>query len=183
MATDMNRPWSAELPELPDARAALAVLAQLLDVLTYRNVNRDDVRDAYAAAIAAAADPLAPRDLRDQRQRDDETIRRLQGRLERDADQAADGAEPVDHSHDPEDQADLERARVDLGGRRGGFWRPTGGRHDDATSPNPWDWPDGPERRLALGHQQEADAPGYCTCGQLTTACPVDPRPWVNPYR
>lgn len=63
------------------------------------------------------------------------------------------------------------------------YTRPTGGRYDDATSPNPWDWPDGQKRRLALGHQDEPNVPGYCTCGELAHRCPVRPREWASSVR
>ncbi len=42
-----------------------------------------------------------------------------------------------------------------------------------------WAAPDGPKRRLALGHQDEPEVPGYCTCGALTTRCRARPRRWA----
>jgi hypothetical protein len=48
----MIAPWFADLPELDD-RSRELVLRLLLDTLAYRDVTRDDVRDAYAAAVTA----------------------------------------------------------------------------------------------------------------------------------
>jgi hypothetical protein len=45
----MTSPWHADLPAIPD-EWKLAVLTQLLDVLVYRDVTRDDVREAYEVA-------------------------------------------------------------------------------------------------------------------------------------
>lgn len=65
-----------------------------------------------------------------------------------------------------------------------GYWRPMDpdNDRDDPTSPDPMDWPDGPDRRLALGHVDEPNVPGYCTCGVLAKACPVKPRRWLSPF-
>jgi hypothetical protein len=41
--------WFADLPELDD-RGRELVLRLLLDTLVYRDVTRDDVREAYATA-------------------------------------------------------------------------------------------------------------------------------------
>lgn len=61
------------------------------------------------------------------------------------------------------------------------YWRPVIGRDtSNAASDDPMDWPDSPERRLALGHRDERTVPGYCTCGELTKNCPVNPREWVR---
>jgi hypothetical protein len=48
----MIESWFADLPSLNDAGRQL-VLRLLLDTLAYRDVTRDDVRDAYAAAVTA----------------------------------------------------------------------------------------------------------------------------------
>jgi hypothetical protein len=49
----MIEPWWADLPvtELDD-RGREFVLAQILDMLVYRNVDRDDLREAIATAAA-----------------------------------------------------------------------------------------------------------------------------------
>jgi hypothetical protein len=39
---------------------------------------------------------------------------------------------------------------------------------------------DSPARRLALGHINEPDVPGYCTCGDITTRCTTNPRTWLT---
>jgi hypothetical protein len=65
------------------------------------------------------------------------------------------------------------------------YWRSLDPDTDPAnpTSADPMDWPDGPQRRLALGHQDERDVPGYCTCGELVGKCPVRPRTWRSAFR
>jgi hypothetical protein len=45
----MTSAWFADLPELDD-RSRQLVLRLLLDVLVYRDVTRDDMREAYAEA-------------------------------------------------------------------------------------------------------------------------------------
>jgi hypothetical protein len=49
----MIEPWFADLPELDD-RGRRWVLESVLDVLTYRDLTRDDIRDAYATAAEIA---------------------------------------------------------------------------------------------------------------------------------
>lgn len=49
MTVDRPNPWHADLPELDDDGRRV-VLGSLLDTLTYRNVTRDDVREAYRMA-------------------------------------------------------------------------------------------------------------------------------------
>lgn len=61
-----------------------------------------------------------------------------------------------------------------------GYWVPLDPEtaREDPKSPDPMDWPDGPARRLALGHRDERDVPGYCTCGTWAGDCLVRPRKW-----
>jgi hypothetical protein len=53
---------------------------------------------------------------------------------------------------------------------------------ENAASEDPMDWPDGPRRRLRLGHSDEKYVPGYCTCGELTTLCSARPREWLSSH-
>lgn len=60
-----------------------------------------------------------------------------------------------------------------------GYWRPLDGvDRDGADDPNPYRWPDSPARRLRLGHADEPEVPGYCTCGALCRECESEPRQW-----
>ena len=41
-----------------------------------------------------------------------------------------------------------------------------------------WALEDGELRRAYLGHQDELDVPGFCTCGVPAVECPRFPRRW-----
>jgi hypothetical protein len=47
--TDTTPGWAGDLSVLLDGDGCRFVLSSLIDVLTYRDVTRDDVRDAVAA--------------------------------------------------------------------------------------------------------------------------------------
>lgn len=60
------------------------------------------------------------------------------------------------------------------------YWRPfdPDDTSDNPLSDDPMEWPDGPKRRLRLGHVDEKYVPGYCTCGELCKLCSARPRKW-----